>query len=172
MSISPLSRIRTLVAACAIGLAGGIANASAQVLQPRAEPQTMTLAQMQSVPSSNRVHVKFRESNVIRLKNGQLSGTSSTDADALGNILAQRAIPTAGIRRLFTRPEADLDIERQAGQQRSGRELPGYLQHAPPCPARADGRCVRLSRVHGWSLCSVAQMSSGGTQINVFFEVP
>jgi serine protease len=84
----------------------------------------MTLAQMQLVRSSNRVHVKLREGNVIRLSNGQLNGMSSTDADAWRNILAQRAIPAAGIRRLFTRPEANLESERQEGQLRSGKELP------------------------------------------------
>src|SRR5262249_33845093 len=103
-----LSKIRTVVTACTIGLVGGTTNAAAQALQPRPEHQKMTLAEMQSVRSSNHIHVKFREGNVIRLRNGQLNGMANTDADALQNILTQRAIPTTGIRRLFPRPEADL----------------------------------------------------------------
>jgi len=124
MSISSVSKIRTLSAICAVSLAGVATNAAAQALRPRAEHQKMTSAQMQSVTSSNRIHVKFREGNIIRLRDGQLNGISSTDADALRNTLVQRAIPATGIRRLFTRPEATLENERQAGQQRSGKELP------------------------------------------------
>src|SRR5262249_36250520 len=63
MAICRVSKIRTLSRACAVGLAGLITDASAQGLQPRAEHQKMTLPEMQSVPSTNRVHVKFRESN-------------------------------------------------------------------------------------------------------------
>jgi serine protease len=114
---------RTLVMLFAIVMAGCLTEASAQDLQPRVPPQKMTLDQMQSIPTSNRVHVKFREGVIVRLTDGQLSGLPSSDAAAFQNILTQRRIPASAIRRMFTRPEADLDNERNEAQQRSGKQL-------------------------------------------------
>jgi len=119
-----------------------LTEASAQNLQPRVPPPKMTLDQMQSIPSSNRVHVKFREGTDIRLTNGQLRGMASSDAAAFQNILSQRRIPANAIRRMFTRPEADLNNERNEGQQRSGKQLPDlnlwYVIDLPPGASPAE----------------------------------
>jgi hypothetical protein len=83
----------------------------------------MALEQMQAMPASSQVVVKFREGTGIRLRSGQLAVMASADASSFQNALNEFSIPATAIRKMHTRPEADLDAERTEGQQRSGREL-------------------------------------------------
>jgi Subtilase family len=128
---------RRVAGLVAIIMAAGLVHASAQqALAPRPPPQKMTLPQMQAIPSANRVHVKFREGNVVRFANGQLSGMPSADTASFQNVLGLRGIGPGAIRRMFTRPEADLDRERAEGQQSSGKQLADlnlyYIIDLPP----------------------------------------
>jgi hypothetical protein len=83
----------------------------------------MSREQMQAMPASNQVVVKFREGNRVRFNGGQLSGISGPQAAVFENLLREIGIAGTAIRRLHNRPEAELDAERDLAQRRSGREL-------------------------------------------------
>src|SRR5688572_24542046 len=100
-----------LVVAMVFGLSFGHA-ATQQSLVPRVTPSKATIGQMQAQPTSNQVIVKFREGTSVRLRNGRLSSTSSGDVIAFESTLRELEIPLNAMRRMHTRPEAELEAER------------------------------------------------------------
>ncbi len=158
---------RTFTVLFAILMADWLTGALAQDLQPRIPPPKMTLDQMRPIPSSNRVHVKFREGTVVRLINGQLRGMASSDAAAFQNILTERRIPASAMRRMFTRPEADLDNERNEAQQRSGKQLPDlnlwYVIDLPPGASAAEVASA-LNRLDVVEYCRTGTAAGSATR--------
>jgi hypothetical protein len=70
----------------------------------------------------DRVVVKFVERSAVRLRNERLVDlTANGDLASLSALLGR--FPGVRVERLFTRPEAELEAERQAGQRQSGEEL-------------------------------------------------
>jgi hypothetical protein len=97
-------------------------NAS-QPLQPRTPGEKKTLPQLQAMPPTQQVVVKFREGLAVRLSGGQLTGLSSGQAAAFRNALSAAGVPAHAVKRMHLRSEAELDAEREKGQRMSGRQL-------------------------------------------------
>jgi serine protease len=110
-----LSFAALLFASCSSG------SHAQESLKPRAAPQKPSLEQMQAYQSLNRVIVKFREGTRIRLVDGQLSGVP--DLARFQEALDEYGIPLSAMRKMFTRPEGDLDSRREEAHRRSGRQL-------------------------------------------------
>lgn len=123
-------------------LIAAVSAAPAQQLQPRSPGVQKSLQQMQALPNTGRVIVKFREGNAIRLRDSRLAGMADNDAQAFSSALARFGVAPGAITRTFTRPEAELDAERSAGQQQSGRALADlnlyYTIVLPPGVSAAD----------------------------------
>src|SRR5262245_51262837 len=112
-------------------------------LQPRAVPQKPTLKELQSIAASNEVIVKFREGSGIRYRGGQLASQATEDTAAFEFALRQLGISPTVMQRVFERPEAELDREREQGQRRSGKVLADLnLYYVIPLPARASAADV------------------------------
>ena len=126
--------LRVTIAATAVILASCEVSAQ-QNLQPRVPPPKMSLQQMELMPATNQVVVKFREGSLIRLRGGQLAGPAGGVA-SIQTALGELNIPGSAIRRMHTVPEAELDAAHEEGQRNSGRQLADlnlyYIIDLPP----------------------------------------
>jgi hypothetical protein len=92
-------------------------------LAPRAVPEKPTLAEMQAVPTTGGVVVKFSDGIKVRIQAGRTRGLSSVEDKALRDVLAEAGVSLSDFRRLHARDEAELDAERQASEAESGEAL-------------------------------------------------
>jgi serine protease len=133
-TMGSLSCLRKLSFAALLFASWAGATQAQQSLNPRVVPQKPTLEEMQAFRSLNRVIVKFREGSRIRLVDGQLRGMA--DPATFQKVLDEEGIPLSALRKMFTRPERDLDASREEGQRRSGRQLADanlyYIIDLPP----------------------------------------
>jgi serine protease len=126
------------ITAAAIAIAFGISTLPAfgQSLQPRSAGSKKSLEQLQAMPQSNQVVVKFREGMRVRLSGGRLTGLTGGQVEDLAGTLRAAGVPAVNVRRLHTRPEAQLDDEREAAQRRKGKQLADlnlyYIIDVPP----------------------------------------
>ncbi len=116
-----MTRAIYIIASCVA--AWSMSVSAEEALAPRQAPSKLTLQQLQSIPASSQITVKFREGSGFRLRNGQLTASEASDVGVFQKTLGELGIPASGVSRLFTRPEETLDAERQEGQQRSGKQL-------------------------------------------------
>lgn len=93
------------------------------LVERRAPGFKKTFAQMRAEPAVNQVTVKFREGRQVRLRAGVLTGVSGSEAASFTRVLRELGLPPGTVRRLHRRPEVELDLERVAAEQVSGREL-------------------------------------------------
>lgn len=92
-------------------------------LAPRAVPDKPTLAEMQAVPTTGRVVVKFADGVRVRIAAGRTRGLSSVEDKALRDVLAEAGVSLSDFRRLHARSVAELDAERAASEAESGEAL-------------------------------------------------
>ncbi len=118
VGLLPFLALVAVILACRSGSA-----VAQQDLQPRVPQAKLTLEQMQSIPASHRVTVKFREGSGFRLQNGELSALKAAEVALFQKALGELKIPPSSVRRLFTRPPEALDAERLEGQRQSGKRL-------------------------------------------------
>jgi serine protease len=115
----------TLEAAVSLAVLGFLIAPSTaqQPPQPRLPGSKLSLTQMQAMPKTNRITIKFREGTQIRFNDGRLLGMSSADNDNFESAIHQAGIPTIVLRRLFSQPEGVLDAQRLEAQSSSGRQV-------------------------------------------------
>ncbi|MEQ9260482.1 MAG: CARDB domain-containing protein [Roseovarius sp.] len=92
-------------------------------LLPRDVPAKQPLSELQAMPQSGSVVVKFREGLTVRKRNGGLSGLASAQGDVLDQAVSSLGLSMNAFERLHTVPEAELDAQRALGQQRNGKQL-------------------------------------------------
>ncbi len=98
------------------------ATADPGLIPRRVEPKGLIAAPRAGFDRSDRIVVKFREGTAIRLRGASLTTLDpSVDIGPLSSWLA--AHPGIQVARHFSRPEADLDAAREAGERKSGRQL-------------------------------------------------
>jgi serine protease len=96
------------------------------------------------------VVVKFVEGTRARTTRGGMRGDVPFDAAALSDVLRAHGVAAPAMRRLFTRPERELETERGRAQQRSGRQLADlnlYYRIAVPPGTDAGRLCDALNRL-------------------------
>ena len=99
------------------------APAGSSGLKPRIPATKMNLQQLLAMPANQRLTLKFQEGLRVRMANGQLTGLSSEQSALFAGVLNSFGVSTAAVQRSYSRPEADLDAEREKGQQMSGNHL-------------------------------------------------
>jgi len=152
MAAAAEHRRKTLLPFCITLLSAAwlqvVTSPGAMGLEPRAPGAKMSLGQMRAMPQSGNVVVKFREGSGIRLRGGRLIGLRGADAARFVNILSETRVATNAIERLHTRPEGELNSEREAAQRESGRELADlnlYYVIRMPAGASAAELAARLN---------------------------
>lgn len=137
-----MQAIAAAVAGTAAGLWAMVAAAQEAPALPRVPGLQLTLEQMQAIPDSGQVVVKFREGLTVRLSGGRLSGLDSAGRASLGRTLAEIGLDEGRLRRLHSVPEAELDAARAAGRAASGLDLADlnnyYLVDVPPGRSAAE----------------------------------
>src|SRR5262249_42257552 len=97
--------------------------------QPRAVLSQPAASASSLSRGPTRVIVKLREDHGLRAAAG-------ARATVVGAVLAAHGLPAMPLRRLHTRPERELDAERERAMQRSGRQLADlnlyYVVDVPP----------------------------------------
>jgi len=99
---------------------GAIAGPAVDGLLPRWVRPKPLVSEWREGWHRNLVVLKCAEGSGVRLRDGELVSLSGTSLQGLHQAL-EAHLPT--VRRLFSRAESVLDLERIAGQQASGREL-------------------------------------------------
>jgi sugar lactone lactonase YvrE len=123
---------------------------SAQPLQERALPAKPARTQVTPYDDTRFVVVKFAEGTRVRATPAGMRGDVPFDAAALAQVLREHGVAAPALRRLFTRPERDLEVERDRAQRRSRRELADLnLYHRIAVPAGVDvaSLCDALNRL-------------------------
>jgi hypothetical protein len=104
-------------------MAAPIPASAQQELKPRIAPPKATLQQLQSIPATNEVTVKFREGSGFRIQDGQPTALEADEIGPLLKTLGDLGIALNRIRPLLTLPRQQLDAERIDGQRQSGKQL-------------------------------------------------
>lgn len=119
----PMKRSFGVNAVVAAGIAVAISSAAAE--EPRRErglpDKNMVMPPAASV--SAKVIVKLREGSRERTGSGGVESLRATTVAPLAGALTRRGKSVQALRRLHTRPAAELDAERAAAETRSGIEL-------------------------------------------------
>jgi hypothetical protein len=115
-------------------------HASAQqALRARQIHPKPSLEQLRTIPASNAVLVKFRDGSGLRYIEGRLEGPETEDSKAFEAVLGRFNLSPNDLERVFPRPDADLNREREQGQQKSGEQLADLtLFYAIILPKPAD----------------------------------
>lgn len=100
-------------------------------LIPRMVPEKPVETRITPAVEPGQVILKFREGSYVRwrddrfvVEDGERTGApAQVDLSELEEVLAGFGIPVDAIERLHTRPESELETERQVAQGRSGRQL-------------------------------------------------
>jgi hypothetical protein len=102
-------------------VAATITSASAQ---NRVPGQKMTLQQLQVLPASDRVVIKFREGSRVRIGDGQIKGISDRQStNNFNRVMSEAGIPLTSVERMHGESEAELDTKRTTAQRKTGRRL-------------------------------------------------
>ena len=99
-----------------------------QDLIPRIAPKPPIHTRLSPADNLDQIILKFREGSGIRYRDGQFISKfeemiDQIDLFQLNQILTSVGIFAGGIAPLLTRPEVELETERQVAQSRSGRQL-------------------------------------------------
>jgi len=120
----------SICALAALILVGGAPEAEAQAgPHLRTTGKKMDLSQLRALAPTNRVVVKFREGEKVRLTKDKLTGMRSGQANLLNNVLSQAGVSEAAMKPLFATPPEELARERSDSQRRSGRQLADLSQY-------------------------------------------
>ncbi|HEX2446869.1 MAG TPA: S8 family serine peptidase [Methyloceanibacter sp.] len=87
------------------------------------------LPELQALPATSQVVVKFREGEKVRLTDQKLTGMRTGQANLLNNVLRQAGITEAAMQPLFEAPPEALERERDDSQRRTGRQLADLSQY-------------------------------------------
>ncbi len=98
--------------------------------------------------------IKFRENTDVRMKNHRLMAPDYIDLTPVHDLLDR--YPDAGIDRLFKRPEAAYDHERQLGQARSGRDLADLNLYYSIRPASKEQAVILLEKLNALDIIECA----------------
>jgi serine protease len=100
------------------------------------------LSELRAQPETNRVVVKFREGEKVRLTGEKLTGMRSGQANLLNNVLRQAGVTETALTPLFEAPPEELERDRSEGQRRTGRQLADLSQYfvitLPPTVSAAE----------------------------------
>lgn len=121
LPLPPRARPLQTLALAALVLAAAMSAAAA--LEPRAVPAKPTLGEMEAVPSSDQVIVKFAEGLRVRIKDGRIYGLGAAEGRAFREALAASGATLAAVEPLHDASEATLEAERATGERESGRTL-------------------------------------------------
>lgn len=147
MSYSIRAQIRAAFALSAVVAAALLEPRAAVAQAPAGElrvlPDKAELARVAPGTTVNRIAIKFREGSAIALRDGRLSGAQAPEVADFTTALASMGTQPGSLQRLYARPDAELDSERQAGIARAGRELPDLkLYYILDVPAGQDGAAL------------------------------
>ena len=101
-------------------ISGVLAHASG-TLVPRAEFSKPEHIEIRDVDRWDLLVVKFREGTGVRLRDDRFVSYANADLSSIEQLL--KAYPETRLARLFSRPEADYELERRTGEARTGRQL-------------------------------------------------
>lgn len=123
-------------------------SASARTLRSRPLHLKPTNTFLRQGHDPRRVVVKFGDGTDVRLRSGGLQGRGAFRSDQLTLVLSRFGVSRNRVRRLFTRSEEELDVERAEGERRSRRQLADlnlYYELDLPQGADAAALCDELN---------------------------
>src|SRR5262249_1708704 len=147
-----LARISALAASVLIALldAGSASarDAGAPPLTARHAPAKPPATVLLPGADSTRLLLKFAEGSGVRLRTGRLVSPTGAGLSDVEKVLRDAGIGRSAMRRLFSRPEGELDRDRQIGESRRGRELADlnlYYEIAVPANEPIAALCDALN---------------------------
>lgn len=161
----PLPRLTALalIAAMSVAVFHGVALAaheSASQLEPRFVPPKKLFNTLRpGLDRTDRIVVKFREGTQIRLRNGTLTSLDpSVDLRGLEDFIGH--YPSISLARHFNRGEEALDLAKNRGQARTGKQLANlnlyYQLHLPQSNDPAGLAQSVLDEMNALSLVEIA----------------
>lgn len=110
---------------------------------------------------ATRLLIKFAEGSGVRLRSGRFATLAGASLSAVENVLRDAGIDRARIDRLFSRPEGELDLERQIAESRGRRQLADlnlYYEIAVPADVPIEALCDALNALPEVELASPAPL--------------
>ena len=158
--IGRVTGLATLVLATLVA-APAPAESDANALVPRVPPSKPAYTLIEPSDDPRTIIVKFSEGANVRLRSDPAPSLTLPphDAGTLQGILQKYSIESDAIQRLFTRPEEELDAEREAAQLKSGRALADlnlYYRITLPAGVDAGRLCDELNALPFVELSSPA----------------
>jgi hypothetical protein len=130
--------------------------AETMLRRPSAKPTRTVLAPGED---GTRLHLKLAEGTGARRRNGRFVFSSGVAMSSVEDVLREAGIGPSRIDRLFSRPESDLDAERQIAESRRGRQLADlnlYYDIAVPAGVSIEALCDALNALPSVELAAPA----------------